>query len=398
MYDQKQYNAWMLELANYFVNEYEYQIITISQNQSEMWLVNPKQISNPIMLITSKSLKELEHANILKHRQSLSAVFNVKPIGLNLSVVQDPEYSNQENIVVGPSFVSDKTILNQFPNVNMILNKSSNPERSFTRAVTGLRRTLRKTQKQARRKLLPVTTAVTAIIVAVFILSRILQARGIQLEVVAVMLGAYYKPFIVDAGEYWRLLTSGFLHVDFFHILMNMLALRNLGTIMERVIGSKKFIFTLITGIIFGNVFVFILDEGTIGLGLSGGLFALMGALIVYLYETGAFKNRRMVSQIANIILINVLISMLPGVSFAAHLGGFQVGIILGFVYSKRNDWEFIRKAGKILLVTMSVALLFIMFQHAYSEPYALLEQEVVKGWYEIGWKSYAQRLAQRLF
>lgn len=398
MVSQKQTNAWMLELANYFVNEYEYQIITISQNQSEMWLVNAKANQNPIMLITSKAIKELQHDKILKHRKSLSAVFNVEPNGLNISVYQDLEYNNQDNVVVGPSYISDSTLLNEYPNINQILKKSANPERSFSRAVTGLRRTLRKTQKQARRKLLPVTTTVTAIIVAVFILSRFLVAKGIQLEVVAVMMGAYYKRFIVDAGEYWRIVTSGFLHVDFFHILMNMLALRNLGTIMERVMGSKKFLLTLMAGIIFGNVFVFILDEGTIGLGLSGGLFALMGALIVYLYETGAFKNKRMLSQMMNIILINILISMLPGVSFAAHLGGFQIGIILGFIFSEREDWDFVRKAGKILIGGMSVALIFIMFQNTQSEPFVLLEQEVVKGWFELGWRGYAQRLAQRLF
>lgn len=398
MYTEKQYNAWMLELANYFVNEHEYQIITISQNQSEMWIVNAKNLNYPILLITSKALKDIEHGNVLKHRESLAAVFNVKPSGTNISVVQDTESSDQENVVVGPLFVSDQTLLNDFPTIKNVLKESSNPERSFTKAVTGLRRTLRKTQKQARRKLLPVTSTVTAIIVAVFILSRFLLARGIQLEVIAIMLGAYYKRFIVEGGEYWRLLASGFLHVDFFHILMNMFALRNLGTIMERVMGSKKFIITLLAGIVFGNMFVFILDEGTIGLGLSGGLFALMGALIVYLYESGAFKNRRMVSQMMNIILINVLISMLPGVSFAAHLGGFQVGIILGFIFSKREDWDFVRKAGKIILGAMTVALILIMVQNSYTESYALLEQSVIRAWYEVGWKSYAQRLAQRLF
>ena len=398
MVSKKQSNAWMLELANYFVNEYEFQIITISQNQSEMWLVNAKDVSNPIMLITLQSLKELNHSDILKHRQSLAAVFKVAPQGLNISVQQDPEYSNLDNIVIGPSYISNPEVLNLYPKIDQILKESSNPERSFSRAVTGLQRTLRRTHKQARRRLLPVTSAVTTIIVAVFIVSRLLLAQDIQLEVIAVMLGAYYKRLIVDGGEYWRLLASGFLHVDFFHILMNMLALRNLGTVMERVMGSRKFLITLLAGIIYGNVFVFIMDEGVMGLGLSGGLFALMGALIVYLYETGAFRNRRMVSQMLNILLINVLISMLPGVSFAAHLGGFQVGIILGFIFSKQKDWDFVRKAATGLLAAMSVALVVIMVQNAFTEPYIALEQEVVKAWFKLGWENYAKHLIQRLF
>lgn len=398
MYNQKQYNAWMVELANYFVNEFNYQIITISEKQSEMWLVNAKSENNPIMLITFKALKDLDKNLILKHRQSLAVVFNVKAEGLNLSVFQDQENTDDTNVVVGPSLVSNEELLEVYPKLKALLQTSPNPERSFTKAVAGMRRTLRKTQNKARRKLLPVTSAVTAIIVAVFVLTRFLLARGIQMEVIAVMLGAYYKRFIVDGFEVWRLLSSGFLHVDFFHILMNMLALRNLGTIMERIVGSKRFLIILLTGIIFGNVFVFILDEGTIGLGLSGGLFALMGALIVYLYETGALKNKRMLSQMINIILINVLISMLPGVSFAAHLGGFQVGIIFGFIFSKRKDWDFIRKAASGLLAIMSMALVFIMLQNTFSEPLLQLEQEVIRSWFDLGWRNYAQRLAQKLF
>lgn len=398
MHTESQYNAWMLELANYFIKNHEYQVITVTDSQKEMWLVNSKEKDNPIMVITSETLSNVDYELIDKHRKSLAAVFSVPAQGLNISVKQETGNTDDTNVVVGPSYISNSSLLTKYNNLDEVLKTSKNPDKSFKKAVGGLRRNLVRTQKKARRRMLPVTTAITALIILVFIVTRILVAQGIQLEVVAVMLGAYYKRFIVDANEYWRLLTSGFLHVDFFHILMNMIALRNLGTLMERVMGSKKFLFTLLVGIIFGNVFVFVLDEATIGLGISGGLFALMGALIVYLYETGAFKNRRMLSQMINIILINVLISLLPGVSFAAHLGGFQAGIFLGFIFSKRKDWDFVRKASLGILSVMSVVLVFLMVQNAYAEPYLQLDQQVVKGWLDVGFDSYARSLAGKLF
>ncbi len=398
MYSKSQYGAWMLELANYFVKEHSYQVITISKNQSEMWLVNPESLENPIMLISSKAIQNLDHLIIRKHRESLALVFNVQAKGLNLSVCQDSEQADKENIVVGPNYISDQDILHAYPKLSSILKPSKNPDRSFSKAVHGLRKSLKRAQKEAQRKLLPVTTTITTIILFVFFLSRVLLAQGFNLEVVAIMLGAYYKRFIIGANQYWRLLTAGFLHLDFFHLLMNMIALRNLGTVMERVMGSKRFLITLLMGIIFGNAFVFILDEATIGLGISGGLFALMGALIVYLYETGAFKNRRMLGQMFNIILINVLISMMPGVSFAAHLGGFQAGVFLGFMFSRRKDWTDLRKTVSFLFVLMTVGVVVIMTQKTYTEAHVILDKEVIKSWYELGFKRYADSLARRLY
>ena len=57
----------------------------------------------------------------------------------------------------------------------------------------------------------------------------------------AIFLGAYYKPFII-AGEFWRFLTAGFVHIDLWHILMNMLALRNLGMFMEKITGRWRYL------------------------------------------------------------------------------------------------------------------------------------------------------------
>ena len=217
------------------------------------------------------------------------------------------------------------------------------------------------------------------------------------MEVVALMMGAYYKRFIVDAFQIWRLITAGFLHIDPFHLMMNLIALRNLGQILERVIGSKRFLITLLAGIVYGNMFVFILDEATIGLGLSGGLFALLGVLFVYLYESGAFKNPTILSRVFSILLINILISTLPGVSAAAHMGGFQAGIFLGFMFTKRKDWEPLRKTAKILFAVLSVGLVILMIKNRLAEPYLLLDKEVVKTWYELGFKRYADSLERRL-
>ena len=395
--ENSQKSAWMIELANYFVREFSFQVITISKKQDEMWLVNVEDVENPIMLLTTKELSLIDKETIAKHRDSLAMIFNIQPSGYNISVSQDKEGTDKVNYAVSPNFVSDLELLSKYPEIDKVLKESNNPQRSFTRAVSNLRRSLRKTQKQARRKLLPVTTVISAIVIVMYMISLVLNSKGIDLQVVALMLGAYNKRFIVDGLQVWRLLTAGFLHVTPFHLIMNLYALRNLGQILERVLGSKRFLITLLAGIIFGNMFVFILDEGIIGLGLSGGLFALLGVLFVYLYESGAFKNPNVLSRVFSILMINILISMMPEVSGAAHLGGFQAGIFLGFIFSKRPDWDNIRKLSKVLLSVLTIGLVFLMIQNRYAEPHILLEKEVIKTWYELGFKRYSNSLGRRL-
>mgnify|MGYP001389428079 FL=1 len=105
-----------------------------------------------------------------------------------------------------------------------------------------------------------------------------------------------------------------------------------------------------------------------------------------------------MLGQMFNIILINVLISMMPGVSFAAHLGGFQAGVFLGFMFSRRKDWTDLRKTVSFLFVLMTVGVVVIMTQKTYTEAHVILDKEVIKYWYELGFKRYADSLARRLY
>ena len=57
----------------------------------------------------------------------------------------------------------------------------------------------------------------------------------------SILIGAFYKPFVL-AGEYWRLLTAGFVHVDLWHLAMNMMAFLSLGKIFEPLLGVRRYL------------------------------------------------------------------------------------------------------------------------------------------------------------
>ncbi|WMT69304.1 rhomboid family intramembrane serine protease [Erysipelothrix rhusiopathiae] len=395
MYTKSQYDARVIEVANYFMKHFEYQMVSMTQDSSQVWLVNQNVEDNAIIMVTSTSLSNIDRAMISKHRESLAVVFKTKAKGLNISVNQEDKVGDDMNVVVGPNFISSSQLLTSYGDLSGLLKVSQNPDRSLSKAVLNLKKTIGRMQKQARYRSFPVTNVISIICVVVFLLAQyLILIPELNINTVAVMLGAFYKPFIVHAHEWFRFITAGFLHISFLHLIMNLMALRNLGVVMETVMEGKKYLFTLIAGILMGNAFVFILDEGVIGLGISGGLFALLGAMCVYLFETKAIRNPKVMSQVFQVLFINLIISSLPGVSATAHLGGLIAGLLCGLVFSKRKDWDYLRKGTMILSAVFVVGIGIVMTQHAGTLSSPRLDMSVINSWYELGFKNYANRLS----
>ncbi|WP_323611312.1 rhomboid family intramembrane serine protease [Erysipelothrix enhydrae] len=395
MYTKSQYDAWVIEVANYFMKHFQYQMVSMTQDSSQVWLVNQNVEDNAIIMVTSTSLSNIDREMISKHRESLALVFKTKAEGLNISVNQEDKVGDDMNVVVGPNFISSSQLLTSYGDLSGLLKISQNPDRSLSKAVLNLKKTIGRMQKQARYRSFPVTNVISMICVVVFLLAQyLILVSEININTVAVMLGAFYKPFIVHGHEWFRFITAGFLHISFLHLIMNLMALRNLGVVMETVMEGKKYLFTLIVGILMGNAFVFILDEGVIGLGISGGLFALLGAMCVYLFETKAMRNPKVMSQVFQVLFINLIISSLPGVSATAHLGGLIAGLLCGLVFSKRKDWDYLRKGTMVLSAVFVVGIVVVMTQHAGTLSSPRLDMSVINSWYELGFKNYANRLS----
>ena len=132
---------------------------------------------------------------------------------------------------------------------------------------------------------------------------------------------------LVDGGDWWRLVTSGFLHSGLLHILFNMYLLYWLGTMLEPEIGSVRFAALYGTGLLWGSFGA--LEQTTITptVGASGAVFGLMGAAFMELRARGIDPWR---SDIAVLIALNLAISFLPGfnISVGGHLGGLLGGVL----------------------------------------------------------------------
>jgi membrane associated rhomboid family serine protease len=131
----------------------------------------------------------------------------------------------------------------------------------------------------------------------------------------------------VAGGEYWRLVTGGFLHDprNPLHILFNMYILYWLGTMLEPALGHVRFAALYFASLLSGAFGALLLTEANRGtVGASGAVFGLMGAAFVFQRRSGVNPRQ---SGIGMVIVLNLGLSFLiPGISIGGHLGGLVGG------------------------------------------------------------------------
>ena len=179
-----------------------------------------------------------------------------------------------------------------------------------------------------------VSMTIIAINVAVFVLGLVVGERELQgrFGQIAGVPGA----FGVADGEYYRLLTSAFLHAGVFHILLNMLALAQLGPVLERALGRLRFTALYVLSALGGSVLSYLLsDPLQLGVGASGAIFGLFGAYYVVVRRLGG-ETRSIVLLLA----VNLVITFsIPIIDWRAHLGGLVTGAVVAtaFAYVPRG-------------------------------------------------------------
>jgi membrane associated rhomboid family serine protease len=130
----------------------------------------------------------------------------------------------------------------------------------------------------------------------------------------------------VAEGEWYRLVTSGFLHASPIHIGFNMLLLYFLGRLLEPALGTPRFLALYFASLLAGSMGALLLDPNALTLGASGAVFGLAGATFVIARGRGMDA---IAGEIGFLIVFNLIFSFLvPGISVGGHLGGLVAGVL----------------------------------------------------------------------
>lgn len=145
--------------------------------------------------------------------------------------------------------------------------------------------------------------------------------------------GADYAP-LTTHGQWWRLLTSIFIHGGVVHLTMNMAALLYVGGFLEPRIGTQKYVVGyVLTGLIASICSVW-WHSDVVSIGASGAIFGLYGIFLALLI-TRRFPpalNQSLLGFLVVFIAYNILFSLNPHIDIAAHIGGLVSGVILGLI------------------------------------------------------------------
>jgi membrane associated rhomboid family serine protease len=147
--------------------------------------------------------------------------------------------------------------------------------------------------------------------------------------------GALFGP-AVEAGDWWRIITAGFLHSGILHLAFNMYFLYFLGTLLEPAIGKLRFGMIYLVSLVGGSFGALLLSPNAVTVGASGAVFGLMGAAIVAMRARGIDP---MQSGLGVTLLLNLAITFLiPGISIGGHVGGLLSGGIVGLLLFEVAD------------------------------------------------------------
>ncbi|MCL2131504.1 MAG: rhomboid family intramembrane serine protease [Lentimicrobiaceae bacterium] len=177
--------------------------------------------------------------------------------------------------------------------------------------------------------------------------------------------GANFRPLTL-AGQWWRLLTSTFLHIGIWHLLLNMYALLYIGFLLEPHLGKTRFLAAYLISGIASSVTSLWWNDLIISAGASGAIFGMYGVFLALLTTNLLDKSvkKTLLASIVFFVGYNIFYGLKPdsGIDNAAHIGGLISGLMIGYAFVpslKKND----NLALKLLTIgILSVVLLVFSF------------------------------------
>lgn len=359
----------VMKLLHYFITEKNYSPIILQGAEDEIWLENLDS-DYKIVRIVSNYIHNDEQLNfdLFKTKRIVSKI-KKKTFSFHMDVLSiytdigDNAHLDKKNDCM---FLYDEKDLEKYPFIDKyfpdIINK-------LTFTEEGLQLFIKITNDINQKNKLEAEKAESVFKRKKPIVTYILLGINVFMYLIPILLGSYnnlldrfclYGPYIREYNEYYRLISSGFLHADIFHLLFNCYALYVLGSQLESYIGKTKYSIVYLFSLLMGSLMSITFSDNP-SIGASGAIFGLMGSLLYFGYHYRVYLGTMLKSQIIPLIIINLLYGfMLSGIDNFAHigglLGGFIVTMALGIKYKSNNS----EKINGIIIT--SIFTLFMIY------------------------------------
>ncbi len=376
----EQQQEMVMKLLHFFITKYNYNLIMLHGAKDEIWLENLEH-DYKIIRIVSRYIHNNEQFNYDMMRvKQISKVVKKKTVTMNVPVlsffvslgddIELPENGLSKYFVLNSineivlnddlnNIYKDFKDLLLFENDDQALIKLSNEinEKTKNDAI--------KNEHLFSPKLPIITYAIIGINCLIFLLMYILGEGSNHIETL-INFGANNKTYVLFFNEYYRIVTSAFLHIDILHLVLNMYAIYFIGKQVESFFGKWKFLIIYIGSAIMGGILSLLFaSASTVSAGASGAVFGLLGALLYFGYKYRVYLGNMLKSQLVPIIVINLLFGfMVTGIDNAAHIGGLIGGFLLSMAVGVTYKSSLKDKINGIALFTIFTIFIIILLNN----------------------------------
>ncbi|WP_175991043.1 rhomboid family intramembrane serine protease [Bacillus sp. Marseille-Q1617] len=376
------YHYLFWKIALFLIEQKHYRILTLSQEQDEIWFENTALKEPDVIRLRLKDLDwgswierdmeqtvhNAERIRRKRHKRRLNMknlyISTYPPVDAGEEIFKEDAAAGNDKLNV-ESLLIDESMGRERLKSDPLFSEGewdippevmeANVEWVKSRAVSASAKQIQK-ERQLFEKGKPFFTYL--FIAVQLIMFAVLEMNGgSQNPQTLIEYGAKYNPLIIE-GEWWRLVTPIFLHIGLLHLLMNTLALFYLGNAVEKIYGRFRFVFVYMVSGIAGS-FASYLFTSNLSAGASGAIFGCFGALLYFgvLYPKTFFRT--MGTNIIAVILLNLAFGFtIPGIDNAGHLGGLAGGFLAAGIVSVPGLF---RPFRQLLILTATVVLIGMM-------------------------------------
>lgn len=377
------YDLLVMKLIHYFIVSENYTPIIIKGIDDEVWLENKNNEYSIIRIVTRKIInKEQYDYDILKtkhiakqlKRKLLDFSMNVLSIYLDKNFYTNKIDNFDEKYISILIKDEDDFINNEYINkaYKNLRDKFVYKEEGFE-LISKLTKEIEEKnikEGQEREKYMknnkPIITYILIFINIVMFVLMYMLGNGSENTNTLIDFGANYI-LLTKAGEYYRLITSGFLHIGVIHLLLNMYSLYIVGTQVEYFYGKVKYIIIYLFSLIMGSLFTVALSSvNTVSAGASGAIFGLLGSILYFGVKYRGYIGNSLVNQIVPVVVLNLIIGFTtPGIGNAAHIGGLVGGYLISMAVGigiDKKEQQGSKINGIIISTILTIFMIYIGF------------------------------------
>lgn len=330
----------IMSLVHYFITEENYTPIVVKGVKDEIWLENmegPYKVvrinSNHIHNLEQLEFDILKTKSVLKQikKKTFSMSMNILNIFLDINELPENKVKNMDNIYIDSlkNVPKNKVLTSAFKKITTDLSTDQIDIEEIIKKTEDVNIKTQKKNKVYEDIFKPKTPIITNIIILTCILYFVLMLFNTKGNLSAANLlkyGANYQAYI-QAGEWYRLFSCIFIHASILHLLLNMYALKIIGSQIESFLGKIRFIIVFIISGLIGSLFSAILTK-SVSVGASGAIFGTLGSLMYFSYHYRLLLGSSLKYEILPVVIFNLGIGLfIPGVDIWAHIGGLVGGI-----------------------------------------------------------------------